>query len=165
MVIEHLRANHIENPVGFLLNSLSLSWIVTQSKGTRTAKASVRIALDEAMDETVFDSDEHTDLCSTDYAPAFSPEPGTRYYWQVRVWDDAGDAGESSVAFFETAAALKSAQWIQAPFSGDIQPLLRKELTLSKEVASARLYICGLGLYEAYLNGEKIGDEYLAQCH
>lgn len=110
MVIEHLRANHIENPIGFLMNSLSLSWIVTQAKGTRTAKASVRIALDEAMDKTVFDSGERPDLCSTDYAPAFSPEPGTRYYWQVRVWDDAGDAGESSVAFFETAAELKSAQ-------------------------------------------------------
>lgn len=29
------------------------------------------------------------------------------------------------------------------------------------DVAAARLYICGLGLYEAMLNGEKIGDEYL----
>ena len=165
MVIEHLRTNHIENPIGFLMNSLSLSWIVTQAKGTRTARASVRIALDEAMNETVFDSGVRTDICSTDYAPAFSPEPGTRYYWQVRVWDDAGDAGESSVAFFEAAAELKSAQWIQAPFSGDIQPLLRRELTLSKKVTSARLYICGLGLYEAYLNGEKIGDEYLAPSY
>ena len=24
------------------------------------------------------------------------------------------------------------------------------------------MYICGLGVYEAYLNGEKIGNEYLA---
>lgn len=27
---------------------------------------------------------------------------------------------------------------------------------------ASRLYICGLGVYEAYLNGEKIGSEYLA---
>ena len=30
-----------------------------------------------------------------------------------------------------------------------------------KEVEKARLYICGLGLYEAYYNGKRIGDEYL----
>lgn len=29
------------------------------------------------------------------------------------------------------------------------------------DVAAARLYICGLSLYEAMLNGEKIGNEYL----
>lgn len=27
---------------------------------------------------------------------------------------------------------------------------------------SARLYICGLGVYEAYINGKKVGEEYLA---
>ena len=162
MIIEHLRVNHIENPLGFLLDGLSLSWTVTQARGTRTAKARVRIALDAAMQETVFDSGVRTDIDSADYAPAFSPESETRYYWQVQVWDDAGDCAESPVAFFETAAALESAQWIQAPFSGEIQPLLRKELTVSGEIAAARLYICGLGVYEAYLNGEKVGDEYLA---
>ena len=31
-----------------------------------------------------------------------------------------------------------------------------------KEISRARIYVTGLGVYEAYLNGEKIGDGYLA---
>jgi alpha-L-rhamnosidase len=39
---------------------------------------------------------------------------------------------------------------------------LRKEFTAVKKVKSATAYICGLGLYELYINGEKIGDQVLA---
>jgi alpha-L-rhamnosidase len=161
MLINRLRVNHIENPVGFLLNEISFSWIVESAAGTRTAAAEVSIALDEAMRQTVFTSGRRGDICGADYSPDFSPQPGTRYYWRVRIWDDAGDCGESETAFFEAAAEMEKASWIQSPFSADVQPIFRREVTIAKEVASARLYICGLGLYEAYLNGEKIGDEYL----
>ena len=38
---------------------------------------------------------------------------------------------------------------------------LKKEFRLSKKISSARLYISGLGYYEAYLNGKKVGDHVL----
>jgi alpha-L-rhamnosidase len=38
----------------------------------------------------------------------------------------------------------------------------RKEFTSEKTVQSAKVYIIGLGLYELYVNGEKIGDQVLA---
>ncbi|MDR0542483.1 MAG: family 78 glycoside hydrolase catalytic domain, partial [Dysgonamonadaceae bacterium] len=38
----------------------------------------------------------------------------------------------------------------------------RKEFTTGKSVKSAKVYIIGLGLYELYMNGEKIGDYVLA---
>ncbi len=37
-----------------------------------------------------------------------------------------------------------------------------KEMCKAKELVKARLYIIGLGLYEASINGRKVGDEYLA---
>jgi len=40
-------------------------------------------------------------------------------------------------------------------------PLLRKEFTIAKSVRSATAYVCGLGLHELYLNGEKVGDRVL----
>ena len=40
--------------------------------------------------------------------------------------------------------------------------MLRKEFALDKEIADARLYMTGLGVYEVYFNNEKIGDELLA---
>ncbi|HML66080.1 MAG TPA: family 78 glycoside hydrolase catalytic domain [Dysgonomonas sp.] len=39
---------------------------------------------------------------------------------------------------------------------------MRKEIDLNKNIKNAVLYISGLGLYEAYLNGDKIGDQVLA---
>lgn len=42
--------------------------------------------------------------------------------------------------------------------------LLRKEFDCA-EVGKARLYICGLGYYRAYMNGVKIGDRALAPSH
>ena len=43
----------------------------------------------------------------------------------------------------------------------DPSPLFRKEFSLSEKVKSASLYICGLGYYEAFLNGKKVGDHVL----
>ena len=43
----------------------------------------------------------------------------------------------------------------------DQSPLFRKEFSLTKKVKSASLYICGLGYYEAFLDGKKVGDHVL----
>ncbi len=39
-------------------------------------------------------------------------------------------------------------------------PMLRTEFEAEKEVQKARLYITARGVYEAYLNGERIGDDW-----
>ncbi|WP_226037460.1 family 78 glycoside hydrolase catalytic domain [Aquibacillus saliphilus] len=44
----------------------------------------------------------------------------------------------------------------------DDAPQLRKEFPVAKSVASARVYSTALGLYELYLNGEKVGKDYFA---
>lgn len=41
-------------------------------------------------------------------------------------------------------------------------PLFRKDFTVDKPVKSARLYATARGYYEFSLNGEKVGDQYLA---
>jgi alpha-L-rhamnosidase len=45
---------------------------------------------------------------------------------------------------------------------GGAAPVLRREFDLSGPVASARLYTTALGVYEAWLNGRRVGDEILA---
>lgn len=41
-------------------------------------------------------------------------------------------------------------------------PMLRKEFEVAGQVASARLYASALGIYNIYINGEKVGDEYFS---
>jgi alpha-L-rhamnosidase len=99
----------------------------------------------------------------------------TRYYWKVRIYDDHNmPSSWSEPAFFETAMLNSSdwkAKWIDDgsrnpendadAFKPDRMPLFRKGFSTVKQISVARLYISGLGYYEAYLNGKKIGDQVL----
>ena len=102
-------------------------------------------------------------------------ESMTRYYWTVRVYGKNGIASAwSHPAYFETGLLKPEdwkAKWIgdgKPNFSSDAEfyqtdpmPVLRRKININKKVKEARLYISGLGYYEAYINGEKIGDRVL----
>lgn len=115
--------------------------------------------------------------------------PTQKYWWKVKIWDEKGQASEwSKVHTFETGLMEETnwgkAQWIA--LSEDTrtsehrfreyqtgkmkEPTLvtsqaagyfRKEIKTKKRIASARAYICGLGYYELYINGQKTGDQVL----
>ncbi len=160
MKIEKLRTNHIENPIGFYLGQPSLSWIVTEAKGTKMDYSRVEISEYLDFSECLVDTGRIKGLSSLDFHPVLRLKLGTRYYWRVTVWDNEGDYAVSDTAFFETAAELDGAKWICAPFSKEIHPLFRREFNIKKAVVKARLLISGLGLYEAWINGAKVGDEF-----
>ena len=46
-------------------------------------------------------------------------------------------------------------------YKDDPMPLFRKKILVNKRIALARLYISGLGYYEAYLNNSKISRNML----
>lgn len=92
---------------------------------------------------------------------------GKRYYWQVRVWDQKGKRSAwSNTAFFQMGLLNTSdwkAKWIRSGKEGNTtaSPLFRKEFQLSKKIKSATLFITSHGMYEAFLNGERVGNDYL----
>lgn len=93
---------------------------------------------------------------------------GIRYWWQVRVWDNQGNVSAwSSLATWQMGLLKPGdwkAAWIEPGFTEDStrpSPLLRKEFTVRKKIRSATLYITSHGLYEARINGHRIGDAYL----
>ncbi len=49
----------------------------------------------------------------------------------------------------------------EAFYENDPAPLFRREFALAAPVPRARLYITGLGYYEACLNGARVGDQVL----
>lgn len=93
-------------------------------------------------------------------------EPFTKYYWKVIGGDLLEKEIVSPVNSFETGMMnIKNWQgaWISDGKGVDYQPApyFRKKFTAGKTIRSARAYIAVGGLYELYINGEKIGNHRL----
>lgn len=92
----------------------------------------------------------------------------SRVYWQVRVWGDANTVSPwSDTATWEMGllnASDWTAQWIGngSWTYGQPLPVFARQFTVSKAVGAARLYITGLGVYQATLNGQAITEDVLA---
>jgi len=96
-------------------------------------------------------------------------QSGRRYHWQVRVWDAKGKPSRWSEAAAFRMALLNTAdwkaQWIEPGYVEDSilrpSPFFRKKFTVGKKLRSAIAYITAHGLYDASLNGQRIGDALL----
>jgi alpha-L-rhamnosidase len=163
MKIKNLKTNRITNPLGFELGKPRLSYVAYDTSAKKQAAAQIQVALDEEFTVIVFDSFKNKDIDSLAFELPLKLEACTRYYWRVTVWCDNGDVATSEPAWFETAKLTEpwGAKWITPDLEKDVHPVLSKDFNLTKEIASARAYVCGLGLYEMEINGEKAGVEYL----
>lgn len=165
MKVTHLKTNHVVNPLGYAIEHPVFSWMVEDTHDTVQMAAQVLVSLDSAFTQILFDSGriEGNAIDSLAYRPAISLRPRTRYFWKLRVWGET-ESAESDVAWFETAKMSEGwlAEWI-TPDCEDKQlhPILYQSFDLPAPLASARAYICGLGIYHFELNGKKVGSEYL----
>lgn len=97
-------------------------------------------------------------------------QSGMKYNWQVKVWDNKGKASAwSQPARFQMALLNKSdwkAKWIEVGYMEDSinrpAQYFRKRFASAKKIASATAFITAHGMYEAEINGKRVGDAYLA---
>ena len=96
-----------------------------------------------------------------------------RCYWKVRIWDQNGIPSAWSAPAVWEMGLLKPTDWhgtwIGAPtienadsFDTPPAPYFRTVFEIDKSLKSARAYISGLGYYEFYVNGTKVGNQVLA---
>ena len=99
----------------------------------------------------------------------------TRCYWRVKVTTTQGESDWSEVAMWNVGLLTESdwtGRWIGwdhtmpwdvvSEHSKLSARYLRKEFDFDKEVRQATLYISGLGMYEAFINGKRVGEQVLA---
>lgn len=118
-----------------------------------------------------------------------SPESGKKYFWKVRIWNEKDQVslwseiaswrmdllsvsdwdGSQWIAYEKLDSALRLVPGVHG--KGDnlgekavkrpVVPLFRKSFNIDKKLVSAVVSVSGLGHYEAYINGEKVGDSFL----
>lgn len=163
MYISRLRVNHKKNPLGFNLAKIHLSWEVKAVCGKWAVETRIIVSESSNMEKLVYDSGVQENYHENQMLVSFDLKPRTRYYWQVEVKDDKGDCSKSNPAWFETGKLQESwtAKWIGTEENEKRMPLLYKEFELKEKPESVRWHVCGLGLYEAYVNEKKAGREFL----
>lgn len=163
MTVEHLRVNHLENPLGYDFSYLTFSWKILTEREACPYKVRVIVFLKESMDCPVYDSGEFENYKYCQIGASLLLKPKTRYFWKVMVKCAKEEWVESKTAWFETAKMEEkwNACWITAPEDREHMPVLYKDFTIQGKLSEARLYFFGAGLYEIEVNQEKAGDEYL----
>ncbi|MFS0778117.1 family 78 glycoside hydrolase catalytic domain [Neobacillus sp. 3P2-tot-E-2] len=169
-----LTCEYRTNPLGIDIKKPRISWkFQSDRRGTLQTAYQIQVSPNqENFTEILWDtgvvlSDESIHI---EYS---GPElnPRTRYFYRVKIWDNFDrESNWSETAWWETGLLDPEewqAEWI-TPEPKEIDPLtesiflLRKEFTLKTGISSARIYGTGVGLYELFLNGDRVSDELLA---
>ncbi len=170
VTVTHLLTENLVDPVGIDIPQPRFTWQINSDKrGTMQTAYEMRVALDKTV---IWNSDKVTSGQSVQVPYGGTAlQSGKKYLWQVRVWTntDGNPSAWSSPALFQTALFNITdwkAKWISPGYKEDSvmrpSPLFRKQFSTNKKIASATAYITAHGMYEAQLNGKRIGDQYLS---
>jgi len=189
LVPSQLECEYLRNPSVVDVVQPRLSWINLAGKGDRGQKQTawqVRVASSrKQLDEPdLWDSGMQVSNQSTRiHYKGVELESRQECWWQVRVWDRDGlDSDWSEPAMWRMGLLEPGdwkAQWIGAPWQGEEAlprpgwpdaepedmgppaPMFRKDFHVEKKIKSAVAYVSGLGYFELWLNGAKVGDDVL----
>ncbi len=151
-----LRTEYLCNPMGIDLQHPRLFW--NCEDGIR--QTAYQIVCDQWDSGKVASSSMHIDYP----LPLSDRESVT---WKVRLWDEQDVPGEwSESTIFEMGIHEWQAKWI----TGNYQPSRKKRYPVdcfrkvfdTGAVRKARLYISACGVYEARINGQRVGTFILA---
>ena len=169
--VARLRFEHLRDACGIGVAAPRLSWQTTTD---------IRGWQQEAYEIEAFRADgqrrgmsglvtsSESVLVAWPFAPLASREEALV---RVRVWGSDGSQSAWSEPVVVEAGLLGpddwgarfiSPNWDEDTSTAQPAPLLRREFSVKPRVRRARLYITSLGVYEAQINGQPVGDHVLA---
>jgi len=185
-----LTCEYLKNPAVVDITQPRLAWVniaEKEERGQLQTAWQIRVSSSKKQLEKpdLWDSEKTVSELSNRIVYAGQPLTSRmECWWQVRVWDKNGTAsGWSEPAQWRMALLNPSdwkAKWIGAPWQGEEalpkpsnpnvllpenlpppSPMFRKEFNIEKKVEKAVAFVTGLGYFELYLNGQKVGDDVL----
>lgn len=163
----NLKCEYLVNPIGIDIQNPRLMWNceggIKQTAFRIIAKSDEKIVWDSGKVNS-----------SSMYAEyPHKLKSRERVEWTVTLRDENNREGEpSETAYFETgilAASDFTAKWISGNYRVNKKKrypvdCFKKQFT-AQDIAKARLYITACGLYEAKINGQRVGNFVLAPGH
>jgi alpha-L-rhamnosidase len=169
--IGDLKCEYLVNPLGIDAVHPRLTWVMNDSRhGAMQTAYQLSVSTDSvALNKGIAATWKTAKVLSANSRVVYGGktlQPFTKYYWQVSIWNETGKVTASHIASFETGIVEKSnwkGTWISDNRGPEVKPApyFRNVFDLGKKVKSARAYIAVAGLYELYINGQKIGNHRL----
>ena len=155
----------LASPLGLGERKPRLSWNLVDGISQTAFEINVKVNGKNAYEAKVESPDMHFDL-------PFELASRDVVEWSIIPYDEAGRKGEASSSSFEMGL-LEGKDWEASWISGDYLPSKKKRYPVDcfkKEfdlpsIKKARLYITACGLYEARINGKKVGTYVLQPGH
>ncbi len=153
-----LRVGHLTAPIGVGGEPPRVSWKLPAGAARQDA---YRIVVGD------WDSGRVNSAESTFVPLGLTPASGIAHEWKVKTWTDLGESEWSVPGSWEHGLLDPSdwtASWI-APVESDDLPARQRPahalagaVRVDGAIARARLYVTAHGVYEAFLNGTRVGD-------
>lgn len=168
MELVSLRTEYLVNPLGLDIARPRFYWKLRSDRnGASQTAYRILVSSTSGGDPDLWDSGwvESDETIHIEYGGTPLPS-ATRAFWRVEIKDDQHATYASEEAWWESG--IEQAEWDAAWIGGDVAggkytsgPVaqLVKPFTLGAKPTKARLYITALGLYEAYLNGQRVGED------
>ena len=156
----NIKTEYLKNPLGIDIKNPRIFWNCEGGK-----KQSAYQIITDKWDSGKIESD------SMHVSFPFEISERERVNFKIKLWDENDVEGEwSEECFFEHGINAWQAKWITGNYKvnkSNRYPVdcFKKEFEVKKDVVKARLYITACGLYEAKINGKKVGDFCLAPGH
>jgi alpha-L-rhamnosidase len=167
-----LSCEHLSHPIGVDERSPRLSWKLNDGRqGAAQTAYRLYVSPDSlsliGRKALTWDTKKINSSTSLIRYRGTALSPFSKYFWMVEIWDKDGKQSASVVSSFETGMMNKEnwqGTWISdgADVNKRPAPYFRKVFQpINKKIKSARAYLAAAGLYELYLNGEKVGNHRL----
>ena len=179
--VTYLRTEQMINPMGLDTNAPRMSWMLESDihNVIQTAYHILVASSPELLNENDADlwnsgkvMSDQSQWIAYQGVPLKSNQ---RACWKVKSYTTQGETSWSDVATW-SIGILKEVHWKgrwigmekASPWDDESQwsrlssRYLRKEFSLNKEIRQATVHIAGMGLYELYINGQRIGEQVLS---
>lgn len=165
--IGKIKVDHVEDPVG-ITRTPGFSWTLdSDRRDTVQVSFRLEIALDEDFSRVVYVAEEETRRSVHHRFADFRMESLTRYYWRVEVSDNHGETSGFCAPGSFVTGLIKQEEWKAEFISAESEEdrenskgtCLRKPFVKRGKVREAYVCATALGLYQLYLNGERVGQD------
>ncbi|MBP1994535.1 alpha-L-rhamnosidase [Paenibacillus eucommiae] len=163
--VHNLRVNELSSPMGIDERSLVFSWQISSSlRGARQLFYRVLIASDEARLQQnkadIWDSGKTAGNSQQVLYEGPHLKGHTRYWWKVMIWNGQDVQSESAIEIFDTGLFKEDwqAAWIWKAGAVQINDFayFRKEISLRKPVALAKIFVSAHHYFQMYVNGARV---------